>query len=53
MKTVDGITNKAWNSLRKVYTDDAAVFEASIPYAGKHTHGLRILAKVNGINPDA
>ena len=52
-KTVDGISDAAWDALCKKYRSKAAVFEASIPFAGKRTHGLRLLAKHHGINPDA
>lgn len=51
--SVDGITDTAWDALLAIYGYPRAVFESSVRYAGKRTHGLRLLAKANGINPDA
>lgn len=53
MKTVDGISDKAWTKLRGFYRSDAEVFEASYIYQDETGHGLRRLAEVLGIDPDA
>ncbi len=53
MQTVDGISDKAWKRLRGFYRSDAEVFEAAYIYQDDTGHGLRLLAVVRGIDPDA
>lgn len=53
MQTVDGITDAAWDRLVYVYRRPDIVFTAALAFNSETEHGLRLLAKYHGINPDA
>lgn len=53
MKTVDGITNKAWDGLVAIYGRADVIFCAALAFGDDAGHGLRLLAEYNYINPDA